>query len=54
MADEAPKLNRRVIYIDDPTWKRLKALARHRLQTVSELVRGLVDASLGIEREEPK
>lgn len=46
-----PKLKRRVIYIDDDAWDKLKALARHRLTTVSDLVRGLVAASFG---DEPK
>lgn len=41
------KLVRRVIYIDDDSWNRLKGLARHRLTTVSDLVRGLVDAEFG-------
>lgn len=44
---DPPKLRRRVIYIDDESWKQVKALARHRLTTASDIIRGLVDASLG-------
>lgn len=41
------KFKRRAIYIDDETWERVRALARHRLQTASELIRGLIAASFG-------
>lgn len=45
------KFKRRAIYIDDETWEDVRRLARHRLQTASELIRGLIAASLG---REPK